>query len=741
MPAAPATQNPPATPPLQRYEGKIQKRVRTPTLIQIEAVECGAVSLGIILRHFGRFVPVEELRSACDISRSGSSALKVLKAARGYGLEAQGWKKEVHELGDLPLPFIVFWNFSHFLVVEGFTRDAVYLNDPAGGPRKCSIQEFDQSYTGVALTAQPGPDFQPGGKPPSLLRALAERLPAGSLGPILFLILTGLALAVTGLIVPTFQRVFVNDYLIDGKDGWVKPMLWFVLGTAIFTFTLTLLQSFILTRFSLQLAVRMEGSFLWYILRLPLTFFQQRFAGELAQRTTINDKVAGLLSGQLAHACVSLITILPYGLVLFTYNWLLSIVGLTIAVMNLVIMKLISRARVDKNAQLLQEQGVLTGTAITGFQNIESIKATASENDLFARLAGNQAKVIDSQQELARWSTLLSLAPKFLDNLNAMLMLILGGWSIIQGSFTIGGLLAFKSLMAAFLKPFSSLASLGGQLQNAEGEMRRLDDVLRTQLDPIAHDPGAGQLDHDYPADYRIPGRIELRDVTFGYSKQDPPLLQNVHLTLEPGQRIALVGSSGSGKSTLVMLIVGLLQPWSGEILFDGKPRTAYPRQLLARSLAYVSQQIYLFEGSIYDNIALFDNQISLDEVEQAAMDACIHDSITLRTGGYLAKVNEGGLNFSGGQMQRIEIARGLALNPSMLVLDEATSALDPMTELSVDQNIRKRQISCIISAHRLSTIRDANEIIVLHQGQIVERGHHDDLIAQQGFYAKLVES
>ncbi len=713
-------------------------RVKTPTLIQIEAVECGAVSLGIILRYFGRYVPVEELRSACDISRSGSSALKIVKAARQYGLEANGWKKDIHELGELSLPMVVFWNFSHFLVVEGFDGDTVYLNDPATGPRKCSHREFDQAYTGVALTFKPGPDFTPGGKPPSLFRALLERFPPGSAWPVFFLILTGLALSVTGLIVPSFQQVFVNDYLIEGKSGWVRPMLWFLLVTGCFTLILSWLQSYVLTRFSIQLAVRMEAGFLWAILRLPLSFFQQRFAGELAQRTTINDQVATLLSGQLARAVVSMLTILPYGLVLFTYNWLLSIVGLTIAVTNLLIMKWISRVRVDKNSQLLQEQGVLTGTAIVGFQNIESIKATASEEDLFARLAGCQAKVIDSQQELAAWSTVLSLAPKFLDNLNAMAMLTLGGWAIIEGNFSIGGLLAFKSLMAAFLAPFSNLAGLGGQLQSAQGEMHRLDDVLRTQLDPIVQDE---PTETELPPGGRLQGRIELRNVTFGYSKQEPPLLKEVSLTIEPGQRLALVGSSGSGKSTLVSLVVGILQPWSGEILFDGKPRSAWPRELLARSLAYVSQQIYLFEGTIYENIALFDRSVSLDTVEQAAMDAQIHDAISLRPGGYLAKVNEGGLNFSGGQMQRIEIARGLALQPSMLVLDEATSALDPVTELDVDREIRKRGITCIISAHRLSTIRDANEIIVLRRGEIVERGTHEQLIALGGDYAHLVET
>jgi NHLM bacteriocin system ABC transporter peptidase/ATP-binding protein len=724
--------------PVPAFPGRLKKRVRTPTLIQIEAVECGAVVLGIILRHYGRYVPVEELRTACDVSRSGSSAIKVLKAARQYGLEAAGWKQELSDLVNLPLPFAVYWNFSHFLIVEEFERHAVYLNDPATGPRKVTIEEFDVSFTGVAMTFKPGPNFKRGGEPPRLIRSLLNRLPLRSIFPVAFLFLTGIGLAVGGLITPTFQQVFVNDYLIQGMDSWVKPLLWMMLVTAVITAVLQWLQSYILIRFSLQLAVSMEGHFFWHVLRLPMSFFAQRFAGEIAKRTTINDQVATLLTGNLASTLVSLLTILPYALLLFTYNWILALIGLSIATINLLSLRLIGRVRTDSNSQLLQDQGILNGTIIAGLQNIESIKATASEDDLFARLAGCQAKVVSGNQRLGALSQTLRQAPSFLNQLNTVAMLTIGGFAIMNGNFSVGSFLAFQSLMGIFMGPFTKLAGLGGQLQVAQGSMYRLDDVLHAQIDPLVRNTPKETLAMEQ-APFR--GALELRNVTFGYSPQGPPLLQNVSLKVDPGQRIAIVGSTGSGKSCLVMLIAGLLEPWSGEILFDGKPRSAWPRQQLARAVGYVGQRIYLFEGSIQENLSLFDPSISMKDIEQAARDAQIHDAIMSKSGGYSAGVCEEGRNFSGGQCQRLEIARALAQNPSLIILDEATSSLDPRTELAVDESFRRRRMTAIIAAHRLSTIRDSQEIIVLRRGQIVERGIHDDLIKGQGYYADLVRS
>lgn len=735
--AAPPAEPPKSEPlaPLE-FKGSLAHRVRTPTLIQIEAVECGAVTLGIILRYFGRYVTVEEAREASNVSRSGSSALTILKAARSYGLKADGWKLDLQGLTKLPLPFAVFWNFSHFVVVEGFERRAVHINDPATGPRKVSIEEFDASFTGVAMTFEKGPDFKPGGKRPNILASLLRRLPESGRPAMLFLILAGIGVAFTGLVTPTFQRVFVDKYLTDGMETWVKPMLWIMLATAIAIAMLKWLLSYVLLRFSIQLSVLMEGRFLWHVLRLPLSFFTQRYAGELAQRTTINDSVASLLTGRLARTCVSMLTILPYAFLLFTYEWRLASIGLSIALLNLLAIKVIGRLRTDANIQLLQDQGVLTGTVTAGLQNIDSIKATASEDDLFTRLAGQLAKVMTTSQRLSALSQALSQVPAFLNQLNTIAMLVIGGFAIMNSNMSIGILFAFQSLMAAFVAPFADLAGMGEQLQVADGQLKRLDDVLDTPLDPgVTRVPPADAMDREFA------GRLELRNVTFGYNHNEPPVLSGINLLVEPGQRVAFVGPTGSGKSTLVMLVAGLLQPWSGEILFDGKPRSEWPRKKLGLALAYVSQQIFLFQGTITQNLTLFDPAVPFDDVERAARDACIHDVISARPGGYFADMTEGGYNFSGGQRQRFEIARALAQRPCFLVLDEATSALDPQTELAVDGNIRKRNLTCLISAHRLSTIRDAHEIIVLHRGGIAERGTHEALMEKAGLYSKLVSA
>lgn len=748
--AAPASVS--ATPP--SLTGTVQKRCKTPTRIQIEAVECGAVALAIILQFYGKRVSIEEMRSACDVSRSGVNALKMLKAARSYGMEAQGWKQDIEGLFDLHWPCILFWNFSHFVVLEGIRGRTAFINDPATGPRKVPLAEFERSYTGIVLTLQPGPNFQPGGDEPSLWEALRKRLPDRSLPSLGFLILAGLGIAFLGLVSPAFQHVFVDDFLIDGMDSWVKPLLWIMLLAFFLVVFLQWLQSVVLVRLSLQLAVNMEGRFLWHLLHLPLSFFTQRFAGELTQRALINDHVAQILSGKLARTTVSLLTIIPYAFLLFTYNWLMAAVGLLVALLNVVAMRIIARVRTDTNSKLLQDRGVLTGTAVVGFQNMESIKATASEDAFFARLAAGQAKVISGQQRLSAWSLVLSQAPALLNHLNNVSMLTIGGLAVMDGQLTIGYLLAFQGLMRAFTAPFAELAGLGGELQEARGEITRLDDVLAATPDPAAtlssdftiFSPTkmratASQREQEVWGSREMAGHLEVRGLTFGYSRDASPLIDNLSFVVPPGARLALVGASGCGKSTIVQLMVGLLEPWSGEVLFDGKPRSAWSRRELADAVGYVSQTSSFFEGTILENLTLFDSGLPLPQVLQAVRDACADAVIGSRAGGYLAPVGEGGRNFSGGQCQRLEIARALTPNPRFLFLDEATSALDPATEMRVDENLRQRGITTVISAHRLCTIREAEEIVVLDRGRVMERGRHDELLARQGLYHQLVNA
>lgn len=713
-------------------------KVKTPTLIQIEAVECGAVTLGIIMRYYGLFVPIEELRVACGVSRSGSKANNILKAAREYGLEAQGWKHEIKDLKKLTPPFAVFWNFNHFLVVEGIGRNKVYLNDPATGPREVTLEEFESSFTGVALTFKPGPQFKKGGESPVIWRSLLKMMPPGSITPLIFLLLTGLGVSAVGVITPSFQRAFIDYYLILGLDLFIRPLLWIIFVTVVVTAALQWLKSFILARFSTHLAISMEGAFFWHVLRLPISFFDQRSVYEIVKRTALNDHIASLLSGQLADTFVSILTIFPYALLIFTYNWKLALLGVGMALINLISMRFVKRARKDSNIKLVQARGELTGTLMASLQRIESIKATGTEDDVFARLAGCQAKLLMSNQTSGSVSQTMDQIPFFLNQFNTLAMLTLGAFAIMNGELSIGSFLAFQSLMSAFLDPFTKIANLGGDLQIASTEMTRLDDIYNAKLDPLIKNDNPGSLSIN---ETQFTGDIELRDLTFGYDKTLPPLINNLSLSIKTGERVAFVGASGSGKSTIILLIAGILEPWSGEILFDGRNRIAWSRKSLAKSIGYVGQRIYLFAGSIKDNLTLFDDSIPMEDIVLAAKDAQIHETIVERPGGYLSPVQEGGLNFSGGQRQRMDIARALARNLSLLIMDEATSALDPIGEMEIDLGLRRRKITTIISAHRLSTIRDSNQILVMNQGAVVERGKHDDLISLNGYYTKLVQS
>ena len=708
---------------------------RTPTILQMEAVECGAASLAIILAHFGRWVPLEELRIACGVSRDGSKASNVVKAARRYGLNAKGFKKEPSSLRELKPPMILHWNFNHFLVLEGFRKGEVFLNDPAMGPRRVSEEELDQAFTGVVLTFEPGPEFQKGGEPPQLLRALQRRL-TGAAAALAFVILAGLALVVPGLIVPVFSKVFLDSVLLEGRDDWLPPLLLGMGVAALLTGLLTWLQQSYLLRLESKMAVAGSSRFLRHVLRLPMEFFSQRFAGDISSRVGINDRVAQLLSRELATSILGAVMIVFYAILMFQYDLLLTLVGVAVVSLNVAALQWVSRKRVDGSRRLLQDRGKLYGTAIGGLQMIETLKASGGESDLYARWSGYQAKVVNARQDLERYTQMLDAVPPLLAAVNTALILGIGGLRVMDGAISLGALVAFQALMISFMAPVNRLVSLGGRLQTVEGDMNRLDDVLRYPPEPgIEGEPGPPPT--DFPV--KLAGRLELKNVDFGYNRLDAPLLQSFSLKLTPGARVALVGGSGSGKSTLARLVTGLYKPWEGEILFDGLERGAIPRSVLNNSLAVVDQSVFLFEGTVRDNLTLWDATVTLPEVVAAAKDACIHDDIAARPGGYDSPITEGGANWSGGQRQRLEIARALVQRPTLLVLDEATSALDPATEMLIDQSLRRRGCTCLIVAHRLSTIRDADEIIVLDRGKVAQRGTHDELKAVEGPYAQLI--
>lgn len=715
-------------------------RRRTPTVIQMEAAECGAASLGMILAYHGRFEPLEKLRLACGVSRDGSNAGNVVRAARHFGLEARGFAMGPAELRELAAPFVVFWEFNHFLVVEGHGRKGWWVNDPASGPRLVSDQDFDTSYTGVVLTFQPGPAFQPGGAGPSLLRSLARRA-RGLGGPLAVAAATGLALAVLGLVLPSLTRVFVDEVLVGGHRSWTTPLLW-IMGTAIaMLLALTALQQRTLYRLQAKLSLTSSSRFLSHLLRLPMDYFAQRFGGEVGARVSINDRVAQLLSGPLATNVLGALMAVLYLFVLAQLDVVLTAVVAALAAASLLVLAAVSRRRRDLAKRVLQEQGKLLGVTLNGLQIIETLKANGSESAFFSRWSGQHARASNSGQELAAATQVLNAVPALLTTLNTAVVLGVGGLRVMQQQLTLGELVAFQALVAAFLLPIGTLVTLGSQLQQVDGDLTRLDDVLENPVDPQWYGPDVPALDaRDSNEPPKLSGHLELRDVTFGYSPLAEPLIKDLSLTVRPGGRVALVGASGSGKSTVAKLVAGLYRPWSGEILFDGRPRAARPREVLAASVASVDQEIFLFEGTFRENLTLWDGTVPDSDVVDAARDACVHDVVTARAGGYGGAVEEGGRNLSGGQRQRLEIARALHANPSLLVLDEATSALDPLTEKRIDDALRRRGCSCLVIAHRLSTIRDCDEIVVLERGRVVERGTHDELVLSEGAYSRLIQ-
>jgi NHLM bacteriocin system ABC transporter peptidase/ATP-binding protein len=711
-------------------------RVRTPTVLQMEALECGAASLAIVLAYFGRYVPLEELRVACGVSRDGSKAGNVLKAARNYGLIAKGMRFEIETLREQKMPVVVFWNFNHFLVVEGFGKDVVYLNDPGCGPRQVSHEEFSKAYTGVTLVFEPGLLFRAAGHKRSLLRSLLPRL-QGSRSAFAFVMLASLALVIPGLVVPVFTQIFVDDYLIGRMDSWVKPLLLGMALTAVLRAALTWIQQSQLLRMEMRLSLSASSAFFWHVLRLPVDFFNQRYAGDIAMRTASNDRIAGILAGDLATNLVNVISLLFYLVIMLQYDGLLTLVGVLITGINLATLNWIARLRIDGSMRLLQDQGKLMATTMGGIQTIETVKASGGEYDFFMRWSGFKAKVNNSAQQLELYTRLLSLLPALLTALVGVVLLGLGGAKVMAGEFTVGMLVAFQSLMSGFSQPVTNLMGLAGKLQDAQGDLARLDDVL--------HYPLAEQFKPREPANGAVvrplQGHLTLSDITFGYSRLEPPLIEHFSLELAAGKRIAVVGGSGSGKSTIAKLVMGVYQPWSGKVLLDGMELDQIAPEQVHACLAGVDQDVYLFEGSVRDNLTLWDSTLPEADMVQAARDACIHDVIVSRSGGYDGDVGEAGANFSGGQGQRLEIARALATNPRILVLDESTASLDPVTEKLIDEQIRRRACACLIVAHRLSTIRDCDEIIVMERGCVVERGTHDELLALGGHYHRLIHS
>ena len=723
-------------------------RVKVPTILQMEATECGAACLAMVLAHYGLWIPLEKLRAECGVNRDGSKASNMLRAAKRRNCEVHGYSWDAENIREEPeYPLIIHWEFNHFVVLEGIINDRVYLNDPALGRRTVDWEEFLYSYTGVALTVRPGPDFKPEGHRYNVFKAVGEKLWQDKWG-MCFLILLGLFMIIPGLASPVFSQIFLDEILTNKHPDWMPNLCLAMTVSFVVSAVLTWLRSVLLTRWQRKLTLADSSSFFWHLLRLPMQFFHQRYAAEVAGRINMNEAVAGVLSGSAATAVLDGFVALFFLLLLLQYNFTLTLIGIVFLTMNIGVLLLTRRHLTDLTMRIQQDAGKEYGVSINGLTMIDSIKANGNEGDFFMKWAGYRAKVLNGMQETQIWMLSVTMLPTLLSGLNGALIMTFGGFSIMDGAMTAGMFVAFQHLMTNFQAPVNNLTGLYTSLQTTEMQMQRLNDVRCYGVDTLNYPDGEeyslgtntleGTSNNEFKK--RLSGELTMEHVSFGYSPLEPPLLQDFNLHLKPGHWVAIVGSSGSGKSTVAKLITGLYEEWDGQVLFDGRPRRKIPRNVITSSLAAVDQDIFQITGTVAQNISLFDDSLRQSDIIHGAMDACIHDDILQLDGGYDAKVAESGLNFSGGQRQRLEIARALAVNPSLLILDEATSALDPVVEEQVLTNIRHRGCSCVIIAHRLSTIRDADEIIVLENGKVVERGRHRDMMSHDGPYRRLIE-
>ncbi|MEU7295469.1 NHLP family bacteriocin export ABC transporter peptidase/permease/ATPase subunit [Streptomyces exfoliatus] len=718
-------------------KGRRPRTVRTPTVLQMEAVECGAAALAMVLGHHGRFVPLEELRIACGVSRDGSRAGNLLKAARGYGLQAKGMQMDVAALSGVAGPAVLFWEFNHYVVYEGmgrrFGRPGVYVNDPGSGRRFVPMDQFDTSFTGIVLTFEPGPGFRRGGSRPGVLAALPARL-RGTSGTMAAAVVASLLLVAVGAWVPALSRTYIDMFLIGNQTSLLGVVFAAMAATLVLTATLTALQQANLLRGRIIASTLGSARFLRHLLRLPLAFYAQRSPADLVQRLQSNDAVAETLARDLAAAAVDAVVVLLYAVLLWTYDPQLTVVGVLIALLNLLALRVVIHLRATGTQRLRAESARLTNTAYSGLQLIETMKATGGEDGFFRRWAGQHATTLDVQQRLGVPSAWLAVVAPTLAALNSALILTIGGLRAVEGHLTVGLLVAFQALVTGFTAPITRLNGVAGRVQDFAADVARLRDVEDFPVDPV-HTRRA-----PHAPTRRLTGHVELEGVTFGYSPLDAPLLKDFRLTVGPGQQVALVGGSGSGKSTVSRLMSGLYTPWEGAIRIDGMRLEDIPRSALAASVSFVDQDVFLFEGTVRDNVALWDPSVPDEAVVAALQDAAAYDVVARRPGGIRSRVEQDGRNFSGGQRQRLEIARALVRRPSVLILDEVTSALDAATEQIVIDNLRRRGCACVVIAHRLSTVRDSDEIVVLDRGTVVERGRHEQLVAAGGAYAALVK-
>lgn len=711
----------------------MERPVKVPVVMQMEALECGAASLAMVMAYYGKWIPLEQMRVQCGISRDGSNAKSILSAARKNHMTAKAFRYDMDIVREIPVPAILHWNFNHFVVLCGFTKKGAVLNDPARGRVTVSMKEFDSAFTGVVMTFEPGEGFEKGGEKRSIISFAKKRL-EGTSGPFMFVVITGILAAAIEIVKPLLSKIFMDSILSRNNPEWLMPFMAFMGAVLIFSLTVEYLNSQYLRKIEGKFAIISNSEFMWHVLRLPMNFFSQRYAGDLASRQALNQSITNSLIGELAPIGLNMVMMVLYLGIMIQYSISLTIIGIITVLINLYAARMISEKVMNMSRVVMREQGKVSSTTTSGIEMIETIKSSGSENGFFEKWSGYLARESSESSRLLKTSIYMNTAPQFLVALANLSVILVGGVLIVKGNFTVGMLMAFQGLISSFMNPALTLTNVGTTIQQMKASMERIEDVLEYEPD-VDETGGNGGVQEGAK---KLSGDIRLTDVTFGYSTMAPPLIENFNITIKPGSKIAFVGGSGCGKSTLTKLISGLYQPWSGTIEFDGVNAKEINHMIFTSSLAVVDQDIIMFEDSIANNIKMWDTSIEDFEMILAAKDASMHEEIILRDG-YNCKLTEGGKNFSGGQRQRLEIARVLAQDPTIVILDEATSALDAKTEYEVINAVKDRGITCIIVAHRLSTIRDCDEIVVLDKGRVAERGTHETLMALNGRYSELI--
>lgn len=694
--------------------------------------ECGAAALTMVLGFYGKLLPLASVRERCPASRCGSTPEQVLQAAESFGLTGQVQKADLPTLKEMKLPVIALWNRKYYVVVKRFRGGSVYLNDPSSGAYAVTEERFMRSYSGTVLVLEPGPDFEPGGRRESLLTLLRRRLRTGSRSMLAIFLLralsTGADLALLALI-----RRMVDQVMSGERPGLYGPLLAAMSLVLLAELGFSVLEIIRLCRTSRRLAADSGGSLFKRMLELPMSFYEQHFAGDILDRLEKNTRLDDSLLRTLLPTVVDAASLVFYlGLLLF-YDPALAAVCLAVEVAYILISLWYQRRIAIQSRSLSTSSGLVNTSLLNGLGTIETIRSTGSERAFFSLWSASQRDLQAKSAKMLRMNALSSFLGGSRNSISSGCLLFLGAVFMIRGSFTVGMLATFQSALNVVRRSLGDLVGISNDLTGRRTDIERVDDILAREAEPSV------PLDDESQA-RKLSGGVQISHVTFRYNDGDWPAADDMALTVEPGQMVALVGSTGCGKSTLLKLIAGLYRADEGDILYDGMRREQIPDVVFHSSLASVDQEISVFNDTISANLKMWDPTVADYEVILAARDAQIHRRIISAPDGYDSVLYENGGNFSGGELQRLELARALSQEPTLLLLDEFTSALDALTEEKVFQAIRAKGTTCILAAHRFSTVVSCDRIVVMDQGRIVEQGTHEQLYQAGGLYRRLVD-